>query len=234
MAHPTLRSPFLTGLTAAGLCFWLAFTPALVAQESPTPPPAPTDESDIDSETEEAGGNAVQEAAMHYFAGERLVKQAEKNAAKLASTPPEKREKIEAQIKTAYEKAEQEFLTAIQQHKQQPKAYAALGDLWRKTGRVERSFQAYDAALVVSAKDAAALAGRAEAHLALGQLPQAKSDYDNVAALDKKRAATLRTAMRQWLEARRQSPGNVTPEALNELETWLATIEKATAEKGGP
>lgn len=223
MAYPTVRSK-----TAGWLIFWLALAPQLGAQEQPTPPPSPTDEADIEGATEEAGGNQVQEAAMRYFAGERLIKQAEKNTAKLATTPPEKREKLEQQIKTAYEKAEQELLAAIQLHKNQPKAYAALGDVWRKTGRTEPSLQAYAAALAVSATDVAALVGRSEAYLALGQISQAKGDYDNVTALDKKRAAALRTAMRQWLETRRQSPEGITPETLADFETWLAGVEAST------
>jgi len=215
--------PDLTTLSIALLACWLMAS-ALSAQDS-AEIADPTAEPDVTELSDASGGNSVQDANMRYIAGERYLKQAEKALEKAKEVSPEKREKLMRRVVSAYERAGQEFLGAIQLYKEHPDAYVALGDVWRQTGQVERSLQAYEAALVVVPNDPRAFEGRARAFIALGLFPEATAAYRALAERDAERAAGLVADMRRWAEEHGASETPAEAEMAVELEGWIAGLE---------
>ena len=220
MKHPIHRPTVL----AVALFAVILSAPAALAQDS-AEITDPTTEPDISELSESAGGNTVQEANMRYLAGERYVRQAEKAVEKALKAEGEKREKLMRRASGSYERAAQEFLGAVQLYKEHPDAYVALGDVWRQTGQVERSIQAYKAALVVVPNDPRAFEGQARAFVALDLLPQATAAYRALAERDEKRAQALMADLHRWAEEHRESEKPAEVEMAGKLESWIAALE---------
>ena len=133
-------------------------------------------------------------------------------------------DKAEALLKKAdkqWKKAANAFEEAIANNPLLHQAHSSLGYAYRKLGRYEDSLGAYDRALELAPGYVEAIEYRAEAYLGLDRLEAAKDAYLELFRLDREQAETLMTAMREWIETRREDAGSVTSEAVEAFSQWV-------------
>ncbi len=178
----------------------------------PPPKPAP-----VEPKTpEEAGKMAYNEGLQHRDTAWRLEDQAEN------ATTGIERKNLLARAQKHYEKSIPSFQTAIEKIPDFHQAYSSLGYALRKTGDFEGSLEAYDRALELAPFYGEAIEYRAEAYLGLGRLDEVKEAYMQLFAKERALADQLMEAMQAWVEERRNDPGNVTPQAVEDFAAWLA------------
>jgi tetratricopeptide (TPR) repeat protein len=171
-------------------------------------------------------GNVVQSAQSHYHAGRREMQAAEKLARKAQeAASEERRQEILARRAQTLERAAGEFVEAIGFDRALMEAYVALGETYRTLDEHARALQVHAAALAVDPESEANFEGWAGSLLALDRLGDAVAAYDSYSAARPERARHLLDGMRHWLEAKRQDPGAVPPEAIQRLAEWLAQHE---------
>lgn len=161
-------------------------------------------------------------ATEHYNLGLRHRDKAWKLEGKMTKAPnEEKRAKLEAKVFAQYESAIKELSLAIHKNPKMHQAYSSLGYARRKTGQYEKSLQAYGTALQLAPDYSEAIEYRAEAYLGLGRLAEAKDAYIRLFSLDRESADTLLAAMKEWVEERDASPGDLSTEEVRSFAGWL-------------
>jgi tetratricopeptide (TPR) repeat protein len=147
-------------------------------------------------------------------------------------------EKLQAKIRTEYEKAARDFESATRLKANFYQAFTQLGFALRKSGKYDEALRAYDAALSIVPNLSPALEYRAEAYLGLNRIDEAKAAYVLLFSGDRPRADELATAMKQWLEKRRTEPGPVAQETIESFEKWLSERQQIAVQTsdlaGGP
>lgn len=188
-------------------------------------PPGPNEEpGSNDSLFEQSDlGNVAQQAQTHYHAGRRELQTAEKLARKAAEAPSEERRSdlLDRRAETL-ERAVGEFSEAIGFERSLVEAYVGLGEAYSGLGKHAEALQVHAAALEVDPESEANFEGWAGSLLALDRLGDAVAAHDSYSAARPERARYLLDGMRQWLEAKREDPGAVSPEAIQRLAEWLA------------
>jgi tetratricopeptide (TPR) repeat protein len=91
----------------------------------------------------------------------------------------------------------------------------------RRIGRLEDSLAAYDRALALNGIYTEAIEYRAETYLGLDRLEEAKGAYIDLFSGDPARADLLMKAMQEWIVERRETPGTVDAETVNEFASWV-------------
>jgi tetratricopeptide (TPR) repeat protein len=170
-------------------------------------------------------GNAAQLARMALGAGERSLKSAEKMEAKLAELEGEKAAKQEGKIAKAYENAATSFLEAIQWDQEMMDAYVGLEAAYRRSGKYAEALQVASRGLEIEPGNAELFSRWTEAVLKLDRLGDATRAYTEYAATDAARAGVVMEALKSWLAEHKVDPGEVPPEAVAQLEGWIAAQE---------
>ncbi len=132
----------------------------------------------------------------------------------------------------AYKKAIGQFRDAVEQVPAFHQAWSSLGYALRKTGQYQESLEAYDRSLAIDPRYVEAIEYRGEAYLGLDRIEEAKGAYMELFQLDRERAAELMTAMKRWLEERRQDAGDLSPETLDSFATWVEERSDLVAQVG--
>ena len=141
-------------------------------------------------------------------------------------------EKKANKARKAYDDAIRSFRAAVRQKPDFHEAWSSLGYALRKTGDYEASLAAYDRALKLDANYVEAIEYRGEAYLGLDRVEDAKAAYMQLFQMDRDRAAELMTAMKRWLEERREDAGGVPAETIEGFATWVEERSELVAQVG--
>ena len=112
---------------------------------------------------------------------------------------------------------------ALEAHAHNIDAANELGYALRKLGRTEEAIGVYNYALGIDAEFYPAIEYRAEAHLALGQLPDVRAAYLSLFRHAPALAATLLDAADRWLASAPQS------EEVRQFAAWVAERRRLAA-----
>jgi tetratricopeptide (TPR) repeat protein len=149
------------------------------------------------------------QARNAYNAGVRLVEKADQLIADaVRQTDERKQKKARAKAEQAYSSAMKKFASATELQPSNYQAWNYLGYTNRKVGNYEAALSAYDRALNLKPGFAEAIEYRGHAYLRLDRLSEAKDAYLTLFSGNRKLAATLLTAMQEWVgEHRAASSG---------------------------
>ena len=173
-----------------------------------------------------------QKAKMAYNDGLEYRNKAWKLEGEAAESDGEKAAKKLAKAEKAYKKAIGRFRDAVKEVAEFHQAWSSLGYALRKTGQYQESLEAYDRSLALSPNYVEAIEYRGEAYLGLNRLEEAKAAYMQLFQMDRERAAELMTAMKRWLEERRNDAGEVAPEVIDSFATWVEERSELVAQVG--
>ena len=212
----------------ACLSLTLLFSPFVAADGGP---PVPKTESRLKNRT-------PQEAAIAYYnKGISLRDDAWDFEKKAEESPLERdQDKYLKKAKKAFTRAVKQFTMAIKKDPKLFQAHSSLGYALRKTGDYEASLEAYNTALKINPTYTEAVEYRAEAHLGLNRLEEAKQAYMVLFKHDRPRADKLLVAMKNWIDDHQEDPGEAGREKVNQLSEWVKQrdeIAKQTGTKGG-
>jgi len=177
-----------------------------------------------------SAGNVVQTATAHYHAGMRFLDKADKLEAKLPETPPDKLEKQQKKVDSAYESAIQELVAAIRTDGKLFKAYPPLARAYLATGKTQESLQVYGAALKVEPDNGECLAGRADVFLAINEVRAAAGSWNMLREAEHTELADqLMAAMKEWVARHQADPGDVDPALIEAFAGWIGQQEQASS-----
>ncbi len=195
--------------------------------------PATAQEPDFSHPTDEPGsnetlmdrsdlGNVVAAGRMKVAEGNREMKRAAKLEKKRDTAEAAKREELDAKIVAAYQRAAQSFQEAIRTSPNLLDGYTGLGQALAHLGRHQESLQVHAAALRKDAADESNFRGWASAMLELNMLGDATKAYDYFADSNPAQAEILLELMHDWLDRRRADPGELAPDDVERMASWLA------------
>jgi tetratricopeptide (TPR) repeat protein len=140
------------------------------------------------------------QARNAYNAGVRSVEKADQLIADAARQADErKQKKARAKAEQAYATAMKKFASATELQPSNYQAWNYLGYTNRKAGNYDAALSAYDRALKLKPGFAEAIEYRGHAYLGLNRLSEAKEAYLALFSGNRQLAATLLTAMQQWV-----------------------------------
>jgi tetratricopeptide (TPR) repeat protein len=158
----------------------------------------------------------------HYAQGMRYRDKATDLEKQLqAATTDKARHKLSKKILKSYRMAAGEFEDALHNHSTLYQAAAGLGYVLGKTEHYAESLAACDLALSIEPADGEAVACRARALMGMGQLEDAKDEYERLFELDRERSHELLVEMRSWLDRQNRGPSDVPPSILEYFAEWL-------------
>jgi len=211
-------------------CLSLAslFAPLVMADGGP---PMPKSESRLKNRTPR------ETAIAYYNKGITLRDEAWDFEKKADEAPLERnQEKWLRKAQKAYTRAAKQFKMAIKKDPKLFQAHSSLGYALRETGDYEAALEAYNTALEINPTYTEAVEYRAEAHLGLNRLEEAKQAYMVLFKHDRPRADKLLLAMKEWIDNHQEDPGEAGREKVNQLTKWVKErdeIAKQTGTKGG-
>ena len=174
-----------------------------------------------------------EQARNDYNAGVRLVEKADGLAAEAMHQADErKKAKGRSKAEQAYATAMKKFSNATQLQPSNYQAWNYVGYTNRKLGKYDAALAAYDRALRLKPDYAEAIEYRGHAYLGLNRLSDAKAAYLALFAGNRQLAATLLTAMQEWVGAHRGNTGDVDGATLESFASWVterSTIAAQTA-----
>ena len=197
---------------------------ARAAGSSPMP-------SNMPSPQREASPEELAKSA--YNSGIKQLKKAanlEEDAAK--ATKPAKQEKARAKAQSAYEKALEQFKTAVAHQPAMHEAWNYIGFSQRHLGRYDSALGSYNQALQLKPDYAEAIEYRGEAYLGLNRLEEAQHAYMQLFSGSRELAAQLLEAMQKYVAERKENPNGLDPKALESFAQWVderATLAQQTA-----
>jgi tetratricopeptide (TPR) repeat protein len=215
-------------IAAISLVFeMLVAAPAAGSGSGPMSTPSMGSFEKHESTPEEKAKNA-------YNAGVRLIHKADDaHADSVKATDPAKRRKYDDHAREYYTKAQQQFADAVGLNAGLYQAWNYLGYSKRNLGDYAGALEAYDQALKLSPGYAEAIEYRGHAYLGLNRVGDAKEAYLALFASDRKLADKLLAAMKDWIGARRATPGTLEASTVDELEQWVDERRKITAQTAG-
>lgn len=148
-----------------------------------------------------------EQARTAYDAGVHGVAKADgliADAARQADT--RKQQKLRDRAGKTYASALKKFERATGLRPGMYEAWNYLGYCNRKLGRYQVALAAYDRALSLKPDYAEAIEYRGHAYLGLDRLADAKNAYLTLFGANRKLAASLLSAMQQWVEEHREDP----------------------------
>ena len=175
----------------------------------------------------------AEQAKESYNTGVKWIKKAKDYDADAdkASTP-EKKAKAAEKAGKAYNKALENFTTAVGAQPDMVEAWNYIGFANRHLGAYAESLEAYDHALSLSPKYANAVEYRAEAYLGLNRIDDAKGAYMDLFRDARPLSDQLLAAMQKWVSERRQDAKGVAAPVIDAFEQWVnerGAIAKQTA-----
>jgi tetratricopeptide (TPR) repeat protein len=139
------------------------------------------------------------------------------------------RQTDERKQKKAHDKAQQAYTGALRKFVQviemQPMMYEAWnysGYAQRKLGHYQDALTAYDRALSLKPGYPEAIEYRGHAYLGLDRLSEAKQAYLTLYSGNRKLAATLLTAMQEWVGTHRTNAAGVDGAMLESFASWVS------------
>jgi tetratricopeptide (TPR) repeat protein len=196
----SLTAPW-TAFGAGGGPAMPSSSPSLQTREPPTP--------------EEQARTAYNTGVQGVEKGDDLLADAARQA------DARKQEKLRKKAHDAYAGAIKKFTRATELRPGMHEAWNYLGYAHRKLGHHDVALAAYDRALTLKPGYPEAIEYRGHAYLALNRLSEAKEAYLTLYAGNRKLAASLLTAMQQWVaEQRGNSPG-VDAVSVDAFASWV-------------
>jgi tetratricopeptide (TPR) repeat protein len=175
-------------------------------------------------------------ARSAFNSGLRQIKKADGYADDAEeATKPEKRAKAGKKAMNAYEEAAEHFQKALEHEPANHDAWNYLGYAQRHVGRNEAALASYARALKLKPGFPEAIEYRAEAYTALNRFDEAREAYLDLFGRARPLADRLLASMKKQVAAKREAPGEVSPEALEAFAKWVeerATIAQQTASLG--
>lgn len=169
-----------------------------------------------------------------YNAGVRLIHKADDaHADSVKATDPAKHRKFDDRAREYYTKAQQQFADAVGLDAGLYQAWNYLGYSKRNLGDYGGALEAYDQALKLSPGYAEAIEYRGQAYLGLNRVGDAKEAYLALFASNRKLADKLLAAMKDWIGARRATPGTLEASTIDEFEQWVDERGKITTQTAG-
>jgi tetratricopeptide (TPR) repeat protein len=214
-----------TGLTAAALLTLLVAGYGAAARANG---------SNVPVKPSVRAGSAEARAIEAYNAGIAKRDRGQQLEAKAAAVSGAERVALEAAARREFEAALADFTRAAETFPDLFQAYNGIGYAWRKLGDYEKALENYDRAIdMAPGLYTEAMEYRGEAYLGLNRIDDAKKAYLDLLGSDRKQAALLLDAMKQWIAARRAEPKGVDPSALAAFEAWVAEREGIAAVTAG-
>ena len=176
----------------------------------------------------------IAEAAQHYDMGLRNRDKAWKLEEQLAAAPEADRAKLEKKIGKQYKRATNEFRMATSKNPQMFEAWSDLGYTLRKIGKYDDALVAYGNSLSLAPGYGKAIEYRAVAYLGLNRLDEAKESYIQLFGSDREEAAKLMEEMKSWVEARRESPGDIDGSTVDGFAEWVSEREGLAGKTAHP
>jgi tetratricopeptide (TPR) repeat protein len=140
--------------------------------------------------------------------------------------------KPSAKLLAQYRETRGRFEAAVAADPAMKEAWNLIGYTSRRLGEYERSLEAYEKALALQPDYAEAIEYRAEAHLALDRLDEAKAAYLTLFGTSRTSADVLLQAMQQWVAERRKKPGALSKDQVDQFAQWVgerANLAQQTA-----
>ncbi|HYI12436.1 MAG TPA: tetratricopeptide repeat protein [Thermoanaerobaculia bacterium] len=162
-----------------------------------------------------------QAAGDEFRRGAQLLDRAAKQHAELLAAKEKQREAVQKKLNKTLETAVRSFEKATQFDPRMVQAYSELGFALRKLGRYEQSLAAYDKALSIMPGYSPAIEYRAEAHLGLNRVAEARDAYLLLFSGDRPRADLLFAAMTKWVAARSADPAGADPQQVAALAKFV-------------
>jgi tetratricopeptide (TPR) repeat protein len=164
-----------------------------------------------------------EQARTSYNAGVKSVEKADDLDADAArQTDEKKRAKIRSKSDAAYAAAMKKFSRATELQPGMYEAWNYVGYTNRRLGNYEAALGAYDRALSLKPGYAEAIEYRGHAYLGLNRLSEAKEAYLSLFAGNRKLAASLLTAMQQWLGEHRGQAAGLDAPTLESFASWVS------------
>jgi tetratricopeptide (TPR) repeat protein len=174
------------------------------------------------------------QALNAYDAGVRLVEKADDLGADAARQGDERKQKKTLdKARQNYSAAQRKFAQALVIQSDMYQAWNYLGYTHRKLGNYQDALMAYDRALSMKPGYAEAIEYRGHAYLGLNRLSEAKESYLALYAGNRKLAASLLTAMQEWVGARRANSSGVDQAMLESFASWVTERSKIAGQTVG-
>ncbi|MGB8328360.1 MAG: tetratricopeptide repeat protein [Steroidobacteraceae bacterium] len=169
-----------------------------------------------------------------YNAGVKLIRKADDAATEASkATDPGKLKKAQDRAQDNFRRAQQQFKRATDLNPDMYQAWNYLGYSLRNLGNYPDALDAYNTALKLNPQFADAIEYRGRAYLGLGRVNDAKDAYLALFSSNRKLADQLLGAMKDWLGARRSTPGDLTPATLDEFGKWIDERMRIAGETAG-
>jgi tetratricopeptide (TPR) repeat protein len=179
------------------------------------PMPTPSDEN-IRTRSPEL------QARMLYNNGVRAVEKGDDLLADAArQTDERKKQKARAKAEQAYNTAMGKFVKSLELQPGMYEAWNYVGYSQRKLGHYQDALTAYDKTLSLKPGYPEAIEYRGHAYLGLDRLSEAKEAYLTLFSGNRKLAATLLTAMKEWVGAHRSDAAGVDGAMLESFASWV-------------
>jgi tetratricopeptide (TPR) repeat protein len=169
-----------------------------------------------------------------YNAGVSLVEKADDLGTDAARQSDErKRKKSLDKARQNYTDALRKFAQALEFQSGMYQAWNYIGYSQRKLGNYQDALSAYDRALSIKPGYAEAIEYRGHAYLGLNRLSEAKESYLALYAGNRKLAASLLTAMQEWVGAHRANSSGVDGAMLESFASWVTERSKIAGQTVG-
>ena len=167
-------------------------------------------------------GSAGAAAELAYNSGLRTVKRAQAyDGQALKASTPEKAAKSHERAQEAYRESISAFVDAVTAQPTMYKSWYYIGLADRHLGNYDEALSAYAKVLELSPHHPDAMENRGEVFLALNQIEEAQSAYMDLFRESPPLANELMSAMRRWIESRRQDPQGVAPAEMEGVAKWV-------------
>jgi tetratricopeptide (TPR) repeat protein len=174
-----------------------------------------------------------EQARTAYNAGLRGIAKADELTADAArQTDARKQQKLRDKAQGAYQAALKKFTRATELRPGMHEAWNHVGYSQRKLGRFDAALTAYDRALTLKPDYPQAIEYRGHAYLRLNRLGEAKESYLKLFAANRELAASLLTAMQQWVGEHR-GDGAMDDGAYSAFAAWVSERSSIASQTAG-
>ncbi|MEO8019507.1 MAG: tetratricopeptide repeat protein [Pseudomonadota bacterium] len=162
------------------------------------------------------------EARQIYNSAVHLVEKGDDLLADAArQTDARKQKKAQDKAQQAYGAALRKFVQVLEMQPAMYEAWNYTGYAQRKLGHYQDALTAYDRALSLKPGYPEAIEYRGHAYLGLDRLSEAKQAYLTLYSGNRKLAATLLTAMQQWVGSHRTNAAGIDGPMLESFASWV-------------
>jgi tetratricopeptide (TPR) repeat protein len=165
---------------------------------------------------------AREAAELAYNSGLRTFKRAQAyDGQALKASTPEKAAKSHERAQEAYRESISAFVDAVTAQPTMYKSWYYIGLADRHLGDYDEALSAYTKVLELNPHHPDAIENRGEVFLALNQIEEAQSAYMDLFRESRPLANDLMSAMRRWIESRRQDTQGIAPAEIEGFAKWV-------------